>query len=110
MISLSAGRLPTGCAILSQVLVTLLQLEDGNTALTESQEDAGAPALAAYVRSLTEPRSDDECQVSCRGLLKESLTWSRQPGHCTLCCACALHVLIDNNSVLAAAGISHAAG
>lgn len=50
-----------------------LELEDGNTALTESQEDAGAPALAAYVRSLTEPRSDDECQLASHMQLVERL-------------------------------------
>ena len=42
----------------------LLQLEDGSAVLTEKQEELGAPAVAAHVRSLTEPRSEQECQVS----------------------------------------------
>ena len=40
-----------------------LQLEDGGTVLAEKQEDLGAPAVAAHIRSLTEPRSEEECQV-----------------------------------------------
>lgn len=41
----------------------LLQLEDGSAGLVEKQEDMGAPAIAAHIRSLTEPRSEEECQV-----------------------------------------------
>ena len=41
----------------------LVQLEDGKPAFAESQEDVGAPAVAAHVRSLTEPRSEEERQV-----------------------------------------------
>ncbi len=44
----------------------LLQLEDGSTAFAENQEDAGAPTVAAHIRSLTEPRSQEECQVNRR--------------------------------------------
>ena len=42
----------------------LLQLEDGSAALVEKQEDMGAPAIAAHIQSLTEPRSEEECQVN----------------------------------------------
>ncbi len=42
----------------------LLQLEDGSTAFAENQEDAGAPTIAAHIKSLTEPRSQEECQVN----------------------------------------------
>lgn len=42
----------------------MLQLEDGSTAFAENQEDAGAPTVAAHIRSLTEPRSQEECQVN----------------------------------------------
>ena len=42
----------------------LLQLEDGTPAFAEKQEDAGAPTVAAHIRSLTEPRSEEECQAS----------------------------------------------
>ncbi len=42
----------------------MLQLEDGSTASAENQEDPGAPTVAAHIRSLTEPRSEEECQVN----------------------------------------------
>lgn len=41
-----------------------LELEDGGTLLAENQEDLGAPAIAAHIRSLTEPRSEEECQLA----------------------------------------------
>ncbi|KAL0019124.1 hypothetical protein WJX79_003321 [Trebouxia sp. C0005] len=41
-----------------------LELEDGSTAFAENQEDAGAPTVAAHIRSLTEPRSQEECQLA----------------------------------------------
>ena len=44
----------------------VLQLEDGSTAFAEDQEDSGAPTIAAHIRSLTEPRSQEECQVNSR--------------------------------------------
>lgn len=40
--------------------LNLLQLEEGCTVLAEKQEDLGAPAVAAHIRSLTEPRSEEE--------------------------------------------------
>ena len=51
------------CVIYALTFVSLLQLEDGGTLLAENQEDLGAPAIAAHIRSLTEPRSEEECQV-----------------------------------------------
>ena len=40
------------------------QLEEGGTVHSDQSEDTGAAILAAHVRSLTEARSEEECQVS----------------------------------------------
>lgn len=52
------------CTHDTNLFFNLLQLEEGGTVLAEKQEDLGAPAIAAHIRSLTELRSEDECQVS----------------------------------------------
>lgn len=45
---------------ISHTLLNLLQLEEGCTVLAEKQDDLGAPAVAAHIQSLTEPRSEEE--------------------------------------------------
>ena len=45
--------------------------------MAEKQEDLGAPAIAAHIRSLTEPRSEEECQVS-------SLKYCQEPRYLLL--------------------------
>lgn len=62
--------------------------------MAEKQDDLGAPAIAAHIRSMTEPRSEEECQVN-------SLKYCWKPTYLLKC--------YIELALVVAAGVSHAA-